>query len=37
MDEKEINQNGKKLIDDIVKTSIEISESIAEIDVLLKK
>ncbi len=37
MGEKELNQKGKELINDIAKTSVEISESLAEIDAVLKK
>lgn len=37
MSEKELNQKGKELINDIAKTSVEISEAIAEIDAVLKK
>ena len=37
MSEKEINQKGKELIKDMAKTSVEISEAIAEVNAALKK
>lgn len=37
MEEKKLNQKGQELINDIAKTTVEISEIMAEIDAVLKK